>query len=247
MLRQRRRVFLLFIAATLVATAAALRAQVRQETPGGANAPTPIEEGRKSERQKKHGRLFGYSGEKLSDKAKKQTGDVEVIMHADTMRTVDPDAPKPDPTQFATCNADAIVVGTLTSKASQLTEDGSFIFTDYEMAVEEVLKDDAAAPVQTGGLITVTREGGEVSLRGRVLRAKRAGFKSAEVGGRYLLFLKRIPDTGSYLSYPNGSFLLGGERITPLGDSGGDVVGAKGLPALSDEIRAFAAQGCAQR
>ena len=40
------------------------------------------------------------------------------------------------------CDADAIVVGEVTSKSSQLTEDQDFIFTDYELKVEEVIKNN---------------------------------------------------------------------------------------------------------
>lgn len=38
------------------------------------------------------------------------------------------------------CDADAIVVGKVKSKTSLLTQDQDFIFTDYELTAEEIIK-----------------------------------------------------------------------------------------------------------
>src|SRR3712207_5433457 len=41
-------------------------------------------------------------------------------------------------------DADAVVIGQVNAATSHLTEDESFIYTNYEMTVEEVLKGDGA-------------------------------------------------------------------------------------------------------
>jgi hypothetical protein len=47
--------------------------------------------------------------------------------------------------RVSVCSADAVVVGIVKNKSSQLTDDGTFIFTDYEMTVEEILKNNSSA------------------------------------------------------------------------------------------------------
>jgi hypothetical protein len=55
------------------------------------------------------------------------------------------------------------VVGTITEKASQFTEDEKSIFTDYQIRVEEIIKNNAKSPMLTSQLITTTRDGGAVA------------------------------------------------------------------------------------
>lgn len=178
--------------------------------------------------------------------AEAQGGDIEVVMHADVIRTVAPATPKVPPMQFAVCNADAILLGSFKSKSSQLNADQSFIFTDYEMAVEEVIKDTPAAPALSGGVVTVTREGGEVRLNGKVIRARSGDFKPAQVGKRYLLFLRFLPETNSYLAYTNGSFQLDGDKVSSLGGMSREELldgGSKSLATFLDEVRAAHGRG----
>ncbi|HWS85550.1 MAG TPA: hypothetical protein VN282_01040 [Pyrinomonadaceae bacterium] len=234
--------------AAVTATAAALGLQESVKSkPDDPNGPTPVREGVKTERQKQHGRLFPYRMRKLRDLAGKQSGDIEVVMHADIMRTVDPNAPKVPAMRFAVCNADAVFIGTLKSKSSQLTDDESFIFTDYDMVVEQVIKDNPSAPAQAGAELTMTREGGEIQLNGRTFRARRDDFKAVEVGKRHLLFLRYLPETGAYLAYPNGSFELDGDKVVALGGTSREELldrGAKNLPTLLGEVHAATAAGC---
>ena len=59
--------------------------------------------------------------------------------------------------------SDVILRGKVTSKVSQVTEDGSFIFTDYKVAVSEVMKNNQTSPLRSSATITVTHPGGESS------------------------------------------------------------------------------------
>jgi len=243
----------LLMVAAVTATAAVLRLQEQGKSKSDdPNGPTPVQEGVKTERQRRHGKLFPYNLRKLRElvEAREGDGDIEVGVYGDFARTIDPNAPKIPAVQAAVCNADAIFVGTLKSKSSQLTADESFIFTDYEMTVEEVVKDNPAAPARVGGDLTVVGEGGAVSLNGRTVRARRDNFKIPEVGKRYLLFLRFIPETGSYLSYPYGIFHLDGERVVAFHDEARVQLldrGAKNLPTLLGEVRASTAAACPQK
>jgi hypothetical protein len=96
------------------------------------------------------------------------------------------------------CDADAIVVGEITSKSSQLTEDQDFIFTDYELKVEEVIKNNASDRITPKAEITVTGPGGKIQLNNRIVEAIDLSLPPLIVGERYLLFLKSTSIAGGY-------------------------------------------------
>jgi hypothetical protein len=113
------------------------------------------------------------------------------------------------------CDADAIVVGTVGTQASRLTEDESFIYTDNELKVEDVIKGNSLAAVNVGNSITVMRAGGTLRLSGRTVVAEHKAARPLKVGKRYLLFLTFLPDRGAYVA-DNISYELDGDKIHKL-------------------------------
>jgi hypothetical protein len=172
------------------------------------------------DKQKKHSKLYKGSrwytkGKKIKD-AIAERGDVEI--HAPLLDPIG--RPAPPLAEFLrrqTCAADLVVLGIVRNKASQLTEDGSFIFTDYEIAVEEVLKNNQVAPASQGDDITVTRYGGAVELNGHVARATDPAMGLLRAGETYLLYLKFLHETGAYRPIGGGlaedTFRIQGEKI----------------------------------
>lgn len=214
---------------------------------------TPIREGVLSEKQKQHRKIYkGFEsvtrGRKLRELAAER-GDVDVIQVVGNVRV--PRAFSLDEyLRGLTCKADAVVIGVVRSKASQLTEDGSFVFTDYELVAEEILKNNPAAPLQPGDNLTSTRTGGAVELNGRVIRALDQHNNPLEIGGKYLLYLQYLPATGAYKPFSdslNGdTFQLGGPKAIqashkplPLGPESA----ADAEPFMS-EVRAAINQAC---
>jgi hypothetical protein len=189
-----------------------------QDTSTAQDKRTPTQREKLERRQKEHGKLFdGHHGPKLRDLAAQQQGDVFVWEEEPyVVRLPDKEASNIPFIQFAGCNADAIAVGTLTSETPHLTPAENFIFTDYEMTVEEVIKANAASTIQAGKIV-ITREGGTLRQGGRTFHADVEGFKPFALGNRYLLFLRYIPATDAYLAYANGSFRLDGDKIVALG------------------------------
>lgn len=179
---------------------------------------TSIHEERMTDKQRAHGRLYkGFgNGKKLKHIAAEIRGGVKVKRN--TPLPVGESIPAPTLSDFSkrlACNADAVVVGVVNSKSSQLTEDGDFIFTDYELNIEDVLKDNAQAHLVPNISFTLTRPGGKVLLNGYILEAEDASFKPLAIGGRYTLFLKFIPSTGAYASLNSTStYELRGNKVT---------------------------------
>lgn len=196
----------------LACTGAALEfGFARRDSASAQDAPRP---------RKEHGKLYKEfeHGPKLADLTAQGAGDVTVV--EDSPIPVGPGYTPPPFLNAIACEADAVVVGVLGgASASDLTDDGHFIFTDYELTVEEVVKDNAAAPLRQGGGIVVTRPGGEVRLNGRSVRALDDAFKPFAAGGRYVLFLRYVPATGAYRAFGSGSFRLDGDRVVKLGDA----------------------------
>jgi hypothetical protein len=129
----------------------------------------------------------------------------------------DPEAPEDYFGRFAQ-ESDAIIRGRAVSKISQITEDDSFLFTDYDVVVSEVFKNNAIIPLNSGTSITVTCAGGKIVIDDVVMKAGGNGEASLPVNAQdVLLFLKFIPETGSYrLTRYNGGFELNGKSVRPL-------------------------------
>lgn len=170
-------------------------------------------------KEKKHSRLLAQSqGRKISELTAKAKGDITLLVGEPLVMVMPDREAQPAPfIQTKVCNAEAVVIGRLNNSSPQLTADESFLFTEFSMTVEEVIKNNPNAPIQKGGSISVVRDGGVGKFQGRTIRAKVEGFDSFTDGKRYILFLRFIPDTGSYLAYANGSFELNDNTISPLG------------------------------
>jgi hypothetical protein len=193
----------------------------------------------KTPRQKEHGKLFRHGGQSLLELAAERGGDV--VVFADEPLGFGPDVGETRPfAESAACNAEVIVIGSLTGETAQFNEGETFIFTDYELAVEEVIKGvDAVRP---GSKLTVTRDGGALTAGGRRFKAIREDFELFPLGGRYLFFLKSVPATGSYLAYQYGSFQLDGNKVRAFAEV--PHVRSMDATALLAETRAAALSGC---
>ncbi|HEX8000511.1 MAG TPA: hypothetical protein VF528_19165 [Pyrinomonadaceae bacterium] len=192
---------------------------------------TSVQEGVMTEKQKKHSKIFrGFEsytqGKKLRDLTS-ETWDVYLVVPVGNVIT-----PRSfNLTEFLrnmSCEADAVVIGKVQGKVSQIIEEGTFIFTDYELTVSEILKDDDAAPIEVNANITYTSPGGAIELNGRTIRAVDQRREPLQIGERYLLYLKRIPEMSTYKGFSNsrdgdsfqikdGIITQASNRLLPLG------------------------------
>ncbi len=169
-----------------------------------------------TEKQKKHSKLLKKApARKLRDLAASATADINIVIEEPFIIYTEP--PPPHTIQTVVCHAGAMIVGVVNDSSPQLTEDESFLFTEYAITVEDVAKDNAVSPIQRGSRISVVRDGGTGLLNGRRIHARVEGFKSFAEGKRYILFLRFIPETGAYVAYANGSFEISNEKVIPLG------------------------------
>lgn len=211
---------------------------------------TEAQNPKSSQKQKEHGKLYKQYArkEKLPDLASKASGDFSVTEGVG-QRAFRPGAARGPLLGRLACDADAVIIGTVGSKASQLTEDENFIFTDYELHLQEVLKDNPAAPLLAGNNVTLTRPGGSVQLNGVNVTALDEEYLPLDFNGRYLLFLRFIPATGSYKAVGGaGSLQLKGRKtikvtqqsLPPELETGADAA------SLLNSVRSSLANPCAQ-
>ena len=218
----------LLLALALVGGLNALQSQNRKPATESQEAATAIQEGIMSARQKEHSKLYcGYkgAGKKLGELAEEQirngnSDDLGIVLLPGIPELSPTGMPIKDFLADLSCGADAIVIGTVKDKASQLTDCGTFTFTDYELTVGEVLKDNINSHLEPEGSLTVTRPGGKILLNGHVITAIDRSAKPLIIGDRYLLFLRFLPKTNSYEAANfDSAFQIAGSELVAQTDA----------------------------
>lgn len=124
--------------------------------------------------------------------------------------------------------SDVIILGKATDKLSQITGDKKFLYTDYTVAVTEVIKN--TRQLSAGDRIIVSCFGGKILVDNVIVKADMTGKAVLPLNNQpLLLFLKYMPKTGYYnLTRRHGAFELDGSSVRSL---------ANGFPShlLQDE------------
>jgi hypothetical protein len=220
---------------------------------------TPVQAGALTETQRVHSGLYGErqgTGKSLREQSNElvrsgQDGDVTITTTPGTPSFSIAPGKKNSPLEDAVDASDAVVIATVTGKESHLTENEKYVFTDYEVSVKEVIKDNADSHIAAPETLTVSRPGGKVLLDGHLITVVDEGVKPLSVGDEYLLFLKFIPQTGTYsaISEARSGFKLSHGRVTALTAAAGYARKQEGRDSnsLTTEARAAAASGGARK
>jgi hypothetical protein len=177
-----------------------------------------------SPRQIEHSKALGddEAGSEEGHLKNYKRGEGTVIMFNRGDAVQDPDAVEPNLTNYFSELAsryDVIAIVKPKFCLSSLTLSGGLIFTEYDMSVEEVIKDNPAAKIDSAKGITVIRRGGAVEINGRRFIQVEERFFPFQLGRRYLLFLKHLPSTGAYVAEYDGSFWLQDKKVISLGST----------------------------
>jgi hypothetical protein len=194
-----------------------LRSQ--QQRPAEDNeVATPVIEDELTPQQREHSKLYeAYERkEKIRDVLMKRPGGFVSFSTACGFISL---KPLPDLVTELTQKADAVVIATFVAKSSQITTNGTSIFTDYALRVDEALKDARTGTLKPESTITVTRPGGKVLLYGQIASYTALTFKPLQPGRRYLLFLSYLPSTGAYRAVnADSSFDITDTRVESLNE-----------------------------
>lgn len=212
--------------------------QIAMSGSDGQERATPIQVGVMSEIQREHSKLYGeyHTGRKLDalpPKAFERTTEPGVYIEPGTP-VVNSEAPTlrfEDFIRNLNCEADLVATVLINDQTSQLTENSEFIFTDFTATIGTVYKNNQAALATSGNPIIISRPGGKVEIKGKVVSALDASFKMLKPGRQYLLFLKYITQTGAYRSIRQGSFEIKNDELVAMTE--------EALPDGSGDTRAF--------
>src|SRR5215475_6770165 len=199
----RKPIYLLILSSSLVAIGAIKAISLSQVSGAKSQEEAPtLQTGVLTKKQKHHSKL--YKEYRRDKKIPEQAAETNFDFGMTWGPGLPGGVPGVTPPTFSeritklSCDSDAIVMGEVTSKSSQLTEDQDFIFTDYELKVEEVIKNNASYQITPKAEITVTGPGGKIQLNNRIVEAIDLSFPPLIVGERYLLFLKSTSVAGGY-------------------------------------------------
>lgn len=245
---------LMLVIVVVTGMAALSRVRQNQSPVTVSEQATPIQEGVMTEKQSEHGKIISQQYEYMRNQKLRDlrgTGDLQVMIGTPNV----PRLPNEPPFNLSVflrdmlCDSDVVLTGEVKNKTSQLTKYGEFAFTDYELAVEDILKNNTTNPIQPNNNIIVTRPGGTIKLNGKVIRAIDVSFKPLEKGGRVLLFLKFIPATGAYRTFSSkGSFKLDGNELVKLTDEflPEELESEKDAASFIANVRSEAANSCSK-
>lgn len=112
----------------------------------------------------------------------------------------------------------AVVVGQVLKAKAFLSNDKTGIYSEFEVSVEQVLKNDNATPVFQGGSVTAERKGGRVRFpSGRLITYGNRGQGMPKTGQRCVFFLERNADQYTILT----AYELQAGKVRPLDGKNG--------------------------
>jgi len=113
-----------------------------------------------------------------------------------------------------TAQSDVILTADVLKSEAHLSNDKTGVYSEFNIQVNEVLK-NTGPTLSQGNLITVSRRGGKVRYAsGHVFRYEVMSQNMPAIRGRYVFFLKAIPDTNDYEIVTG--YEIGSGRVEPL-------------------------------
>jgi hypothetical protein len=196
--------------------------------------PTTIQLGVMSEKQKKHSKLYNQPEEARS-KLLSSNKDIKIVIGSPyKIDTSNSSISQEYYFQRVTCQSDTVLVAKVISKASQLSEDKKSVFTDYELQVKNIVKNNPELKLQTDDLVILTRSGGKVKLNNRVIEVIDESYKPLHINGEYLFFLNYLVDSDSFrASDAEGTLEIANGKLNRFSDSAGR------YPAMEDDLNTF--------
>jgi len=164
--------------------------------------------------QKQHARL--HAGFKSTDKVLDVGASVDIQVHRSQVSVTLESLPT---IVAVACAADVAFVGSVVSSNTFPTLDGTFLFTDYTVRVQEVPHRGVRHKKQLPYRAVVTRPGGALTVGGVSAQTTVSSWPALQVGGTYFFVANQISSTGGYLETETlDAIRLDGQTGQILGD-----------------------------
>jgi hypothetical protein len=116
----------------------------------------------------------------------KATWVTEVVEHNDWETKV---------SQIPTDQSDIVLVGEVLDANAYVSGDKNDVYSEFNLRVEETIKNRTGSAIQSGRVVSVEREGGQVRYpSGQIIWFRISLQEMPEVGHRYVFFLKRVDE-----------------------------------------------------
>jgi hypothetical protein len=123
-----------------------------------------------------------------------------------------------------------IVIGTATNGKAYVNQEHTGVFSEYRLAITDVLKPDTENVISVGDEITAWLPGGTLQFQsGYIIHFIIAGCNYPEIGTQYVFFLRR-PDKAVKDYAISTAFSIKDQVVSPL-DDGNDKRSFEGMPA----------------
>jgi len=139
--------------------------------------------------------------------------------------------------------ATTILIGRVKTAQGFVSQDRTYVYSDFEVSVEEVLKQDPQTKLTPGQSVLVSRPGATVYFpSGHVRKYMVMGKGMPKVAAEYVFFLwKPTPDLPEYEILDGGAFELDNGTVHPLDERGFKFDGADAKVFLADLRKAVGA------
>lgn len=136
----------------------------------------------------------------------------------ETIYVINDYAQKIDP--FPVSRSAAVVIGTILSGKAFVSKDRTYVYSDFQVRVDQVLKQDPTANLAAGGRMVASRRGGTIHFpSGHIKDYVNHGEGMPAIGSQYLFFLVKpnIPEP-EYEVIIGGAYELRNGMVHPLDD-----------------------------
>lgn len=98
-----------------------------------------------------------------------------------------------------TAQSDAVLVGKVLDSSAYLSDDLSGVYSEFNVSVNTVIKNDLRNPINVDSTATVDRFGGRVRFpSGQIIKYVVSGQRMPEIGKEYLFFLDFNEGSGAF-------------------------------------------------
>lgn len=126
-----------------------------------------------------------------------------------------------DPKGLPASDAAAVVIATVLSGKCYITSDHTYVYTDYKIRIDEVVKQDPKTILTMGDQVVASRSGGAIHFpSGHVTHVLTSGHGLPVVGSQYVFFLsKSNPEFPEYIIMFPYAYELKDNHVFPLDDA----------------------------
>lgn len=124
--------------------------------------------------------------------------------------------------QFPTSFSAAVIIGTVVDAQGFVSQDRTYVYSDFRIRIDEILRQDSNAHLLTGGEVTALRPGAAVYFpSGHIRRFVVFGHGMPKVGAQYVFFFWRPDaDLPEYEVHEGGAYELKNGKVYPLDNEG---------------------------